>query len=284
MPTRRKPLVLTAALAVLLTSAATVLLLRSQPPNGHRQPVTAIPVTPRSPRDHASTPLLLDVTGGLVTIAAASTIGVAVVTLRWPAPQRVTPPASAGAPAGAAAGAAAATERLSAEDGYGSRYGLVRDRRTGLLTATLRVIPASTWLAEPGEVDGWVATWGAGLASLGYLPALRWVTVTVDTAPDPAAPSPARSPPPSTRPPPGRRCTSWTSWWPPPRRPPPTWTPGSASPSTPPPSPPGREPPPRRSPKWGARCPGWNQRSAPAASPCSLAPGPPGCPDVRRGS
>jgi len=56
MPTRRKPLVLTAALAVLLTSAATVILLRSQPPNGRRQPVTAIQLTPRSPQDHPSTP------------------------------------------------------------------------------------------------------------------------------------------------------------------------------------------------------------------------------------
>jgi len=84
-------------------------------------------------------------------------------------------------------GTLAATELLSAEDGYGGRYGLVRDRRTGFLTATLRVVPASTWLAEPGEVDGWVANWGAWLASLGYLPALRWVTVTVDTAPDPGS-------------------------------------------------------------------------------------------------
>ena len=84
-------------------------------------------------------------------------------------------------------GTLAATELLSAEDGYGGRYGLVRDRHTGFLTATLRVVPASTWLAEPGEVDGWVANWGAWLASLGYLPALRWVTVTVDTAPDPGS-------------------------------------------------------------------------------------------------
>ena len=56
MPTRRKSLVITAALAVLLTSAATVIALHSQPPNGRRQPVTAIQLTPRSPRDHASTP------------------------------------------------------------------------------------------------------------------------------------------------------------------------------------------------------------------------------------
>jgi hypothetical protein len=84
-------------------------------------------------------------------------------------------------------GTLAVTELLSAEDGYGGRYGLVRDRRTGYLTATLRIIPASTWLADTGDADGWVANWGAWLASLGYLPAVRWVTVTVDTAPDPGS-------------------------------------------------------------------------------------------------
>ena len=84
-------------------------------------------------------------------------------------------------------GTLAATELLSAEDGTGGRYGLVRDRHTGYLTATLRVVPVSTWLADTSDADGWVANWGAWLASLGYLPALRWVTVTVDTAPDPGS-------------------------------------------------------------------------------------------------
>jgi hypothetical protein len=84
-------------------------------------------------------------------------------------------------------GTLAATELLSAEDGYGGRYGLVRDRHTGFLTATLRVIPTSTWLADTGDADSWVANWGAWLASLGYLPAVRWVCVTIDTAPDPGS-------------------------------------------------------------------------------------------------
>jgi len=84
-------------------------------------------------------------------------------------------------------GTLAATELLSAEDGYGGRYGLVRDRHTGYLTATLRVVPTSTWLADTGDADGWVANWGAWLASLGYQPTVRWVTVTVDTAPDPGS-------------------------------------------------------------------------------------------------
>ncbi len=76
---------------------------------------------------------------------------------------------------------------LDAEDGYGSRYGIVLDRRTGLMTPTLRVIPASTWLANRADADTWVANWGGWLASLGDLPAVRWVTVTIDTAPDPGS-------------------------------------------------------------------------------------------------
>jgi hypothetical protein len=76
---------------------------------------------------------------------------------------------------------------LDAEDGCGGRYGIVLDRRTGLMTPTLRVIPASTWLANRADADTWVANWGAWLASLGYLPTLRWVTVTIDTAPEPGS-------------------------------------------------------------------------------------------------
>jgi hypothetical protein len=82
-------------------------------------------------------------------------------------------------------GTLAASELLTAEDGRGGRYGLVRDRHSGFLTATVRVVPTSTWLADPGDADQWVANWAAWLASLGYIPSLRWVTVTVDTAPDP---------------------------------------------------------------------------------------------------
>ena len=74
---------------------------------------------------------------------------------------------------------------LDCEDGYGGRYGIVADRRTGLMTPTLRVIPASTWLASRQDADTWVANWGGWLASLGYLPMVRHVTVTIDTAPEP---------------------------------------------------------------------------------------------------
>ncbi len=95
---------------------------------------------------------------------------------------------------------------LDTDDHRGGRYALILDERTRYLTATWRVVPASMWLADRDEADGWVANWGGWLAGLGYQPALRWVTVTVDTAPgpgsalgaavtaalDPAAPLPAR--------------------------------------------------------------------------------------------
>ncbi|NJQ13531.1 SCO6880 family protein [Streptomyces bohaiensis] len=76
---------------------------------------------------------------------------------------------------------------LSAEDGDGGHYGLAWHRRSGHLTATLRVAAASTALADGDQVDGWVSQWGAWLAHLGHAPMVRWTTVTVDTAPDPGS-------------------------------------------------------------------------------------------------
>ena len=65
---------------------------------------------------------------------------------------------------------------------------LVWDRRTGLLTPTLRVVPASTWLADRADADtlGRELGWLAGLARA-TCPMLRWVTVTMDTAPEPGS-------------------------------------------------------------------------------------------------
>ena len=85
-------------------------------------------------------------------------------------------------------GVLAATALLPAHDGYGRPFGLVWNRRTGHLTATLRVVAASPWLADPDDADCWVACWGSWLASLGHVPMLRWVSVTVETAPEPGGP------------------------------------------------------------------------------------------------
>lgn len=84
-------------------------------------------------------------------------------------------------------GVLAPVSLVSADDGLGSSYGVVWNRRTGEFTATLLVAPASIWLADPDEVDGWVARWGAWLARLGYMPYVRHVAVTVETAPEPGS-------------------------------------------------------------------------------------------------
>jgi len=82
-------------------------------------------------------------------------------------------------------GLLAPTRWLQADDGEGGTLGLVWDRRSGLLTATLRVAATGVLLADSGDGDAWVASWGAWLSALGAEPTVRWVSVTVDTAPDP---------------------------------------------------------------------------------------------------
>ena len=84
---------------------------------------------------------------------------------------------------------ALAPMRLLAETdpATGQRYGVVWNRRTGVFTATVVVAPTGTTLAHPDEADQWVASWGAWLAALGDEPTIRWVAVTVDTAPDPGS-------------------------------------------------------------------------------------------------
>ncbi|MBT8226100.1 MAG: hypothetical protein HKP61_15145 [Dactylosporangium sp.] len=79
-------------------------------------------------------------------------------------------------------GLLAPTVLLAVEDPAGD-YGLVWHQRVGTMTATLRTAAASTWLVDRQQASAWVANWGGWLASLGYLPTLRWITVTVDTAP-----------------------------------------------------------------------------------------------------
>jgi hypothetical protein len=72
---------------------------------------------------------------------------------------------------------------LDTDDGRGARQALLLDRRTGMITAVFRVSPVGLDLADRAQADAWVASWGAWLADLGYQPLVRWVAVTVDTAP-----------------------------------------------------------------------------------------------------
>jgi hypothetical protein len=79
-------------------------------------------------------------------------------------------------------GLLAPTRLLSVPDPAGE-YGLVWHRRIGTMTATLRTAATSTWLVDRDQAATWVANWGSWLSSLGYLPIVRWVSITVDTAP-----------------------------------------------------------------------------------------------------
>ncbi len=123
---------------------------------------------------YVAPPMVLAGTAGLIRISGVPLAQVAVQRLRWWHGARVGHTTYRAEVVLCHAGelqlpgTLAATELLSAEDGRGGRYGLVRDRHTGFLTATLRVVPTSTWLAEPADADEWVANWAAWLASLGY--------------------------------------------------------------------------------------------------------------------
>jgi hypothetical protein len=79
-------------------------------------------------------------------------------------------------------GLLAPTTLLSVSDPAGD-YGLVWHKRVGTMTATLRAAATSTWLVDRDQATTWVSNWGGWLSGLGYLPMVRWVTITVDTAP-----------------------------------------------------------------------------------------------------
>lgn len=72
---------------------------------------------------------------------------------------------------------------LSSEDGLGQPYGLLWDRRTGRLTASVRVAPVGTVLADRERSDLWVGSFAAWQAALGYEPTIEWVSIVVESAP-----------------------------------------------------------------------------------------------------
>lgn len=83
-------------------------------------------------------------------------------------------------------GVLAATTLLEVADPAGA-FAVVHHRRLGTMTVTLRCAATSTWLADPEQTAAWVANWGGWLANLGYLPIVKWVAVTVESAPDPGS-------------------------------------------------------------------------------------------------
>ncbi len=83
-------------------------------------------------------------------------------------------------------GVLAATTLLDIDDPSGP-FGVVYNQRLGTMTTTLRCAATSTWLADPDQTTTWVSNWGGWLASLGYLPIVKWVAITVESAPDPGS-------------------------------------------------------------------------------------------------
>lgn len=80
-------------------------------------------------------------------------------------------------------GVAAPLVPVEVTDGLGGRQALIHNRATGMITAMLRVAPVGITMSDQGDTDRWVANYGGWMASLGYMPAVRAVAITVDTAP-----------------------------------------------------------------------------------------------------
>jgi hypothetical protein len=165
----------TSSLALLACAVALILLATISP---RLAAVTAVPVL-----------LLLAV--GVVRVNGTPLAAAAARWLRWTHAQArghthyrslttIGRPAAADLP-----GVLAPTRLLTATDAQGHEWGLVWNRRTGHLTATLLCAAASTWLVDAEEADSWVAAWGSWLAALGYLPTVAAVAVTIETAPEP---------------------------------------------------------------------------------------------------
>jgi hypothetical protein len=86
--------------------------------------------------------------------------------------------------AGDLPGLLASTELLDVEVPGRERCGLVWDRRTGLMSATMLLSTGGTLLSDPRTSEAYVASWGSMLAGFADHPAIRWAAVTVDIHPD----------------------------------------------------------------------------------------------------
>jgi hypothetical protein len=76
---------------------------------------------------------------------------------------------------------------LATRDGLGNPYGLLWDRRTGRLTASVRVAPVGTVLADQEQTDLWIGSYAAWQAALGYEPTIEWAAITIESAPSSGA-------------------------------------------------------------------------------------------------
>lgn len=82
-------------------------------------------------------------------------------------------------------GILAPTTLLDAEIPGRGRGGIVWNRRTGVMAATLLLSPGGALLADRAVVNRQVAAWGQLLAALGDDPAIRTAALTVELTPDP---------------------------------------------------------------------------------------------------
>lgn len=85
---------------------------------------------------------------------------------------------------GSLPGVLAPTELLDVEVPGRERCGLVWDRRSGLMSATMLLSTGGTLLSDQLTSETYVASWGALLSSLADQPSIKWAAVTVEITPD----------------------------------------------------------------------------------------------------
>ncbi|MFB7878522.1 SCO6880 family protein [Nocardia sp. NPDC056064] len=72
---------------------------------------------------------------------------------------------------------------LTVEDGRGGTQCLIWNRRTGILSAVLKVSPVGITLADSADTNAWVRNYGSWLADLGFTPIISSVVFTCESSP-----------------------------------------------------------------------------------------------------
>ncbi|PXX53888.1 hypothetical protein DFR70_1269 [Nocardia tenerifensis] len=72
---------------------------------------------------------------------------------------------------------------LTVEDGRGGTQCLIWNRRTGILSAVLKVSPVGITLADSADTNTWVRNYGNWLADLGFTPIISSVVFTCESSP-----------------------------------------------------------------------------------------------------
>ncbi|MFF1946727.1 MULTISPECIES: SCO6880 family protein [Rhodococcus] len=80
-------------------------------------------------------------------------------------------------------GVLAPLQPVTVDDGLGGKQCLVWNRRTGIVSAFLRVSPVGITLADEADAIAWMNGYGAWLADLGYRPMISSIVFTVESSP-----------------------------------------------------------------------------------------------------